>query len=220
MGPFALSLQLAVCITILLLVTGIPLAWAMARRDGFGVAALESVFMLPMTLPPTVLGFYLLLFFSPRSASGHALQSVLGFPLVFSFPGLVVAGAISALPFMYSNLCQGMRSVPPRLLEASRVLGKGEWETLWRIVLPNMKGPLAVGILLTIAHAVGEFGVVLMIGGSIPGVTKVASIAIYEKVEMLEWGAAHRMSVVLLASSYLAMFAINLVTRRGRVVPA
>jgi molybdate transport system permease protein len=211
MEPFALSLQLAACVTILLLVSGIPLAWVMVRRDGIGVAALESVFMLPMTLPPTVLGFYLLLFFSPRSAAGHALQSILG---------LVVAGAISALPFMYSNLCQGMRSVPPRLLEASRVLGKGEWETLWRIVLPNMKGPLAVGILLTIAHAVGEFGVVLMIGGSIPGVTQVASIAIYEKVEMLDWGAAHRMSVVLLVSSYLAMLVINLVTRRGRPAPA
>jgi molybdate transport system permease protein len=163
-----------------------------------------------------VIGFYLLLLFSPLGPVGGFLQTTFGIKLAFSFAGIVVAGCVSGLPFMVSGLKTGLLGVPPSLREASATLGKGPWETLFRVVLPNMKTGLASGILLTFAHTLGEFGVVLMIGGSIPGVTKVVSIAMYERVESLDFGAAHGYALVMIAIAYPGMLLLNTLQRRDQ----
>jgi len=160
------------------------------------------------------LGFYLLLFLSPNGPVGGFFLHTFGIRLAFSFPAIVFAGCISSLPFMVSGLKTGLLGVAPSLLEASATLGKGRAETFFRVVLPNMKGGLVSGMVLTFAHTLGEFGVVLMIGGSLPGVTKVVSIAIYERVEALDFGAAHLYALVLVLVAYPGVLLLNHLQRR------
>jgi molybdate transport system permease protein len=169
---------------------------------------------LPLVLSPTVLGFYLLILLSPRGPVGRFFSTVFHIRLAFTFVGIVIAGCVSSLPFMLSALRTGILAVPSHLLDASYTLGKGRIETIFRVVLPNMKSGIVAGIINTFAHTIGEFGVVLMIGGSIPGVTKVVSIAVYERVESLNFGSAHVYAVILVVVSYFGVLLLNRIQRR------
>ena len=213
-GPLWLTLRLSLVTTAALLVIGVPLAVALARARPFLRYPLHALVNLPLVLPPTVLGFYLLILFSPLSLPGRLLESA-GLSLAFSFPGLVIGSVLFSLPFMVNPVLSGLESLPPSLTEAAYVLGKSRRETFLRVVLPNIKPSLLAGAVLTFAHTVGEFGVVLMIGGKIPGVTKVASIAIYDEVESLRFGAAHAYSAVLCLLSFGALLGLFLLNRRA-----
>lgn len=208
--PLGLTLQLALVTTVVLLLLGVPLAWWLVYGRGPGRAVAETMVGLPLVLPPTVLGFYLLLLFSPLSWLGGWLERLFSLRLVFSFSGLVIGSVLFSLPFMVQPLMAGFRQLPFVLVEAARTLGKGEGTILWRVILPNSRGALIAGIILTFAHTVGEFGVVLMLGGNIPGATRVASIALYHEVERLDYGAAHGYAAVLVIFSFLVLLALRL----------
>jgi molybdate transport system permease protein len=213
--PFWVSFHLGLWVTALLLVVCFPLAWLFARSEGRWVPWVESTTSLPLVLSPTVVGFYLLLLLSPRGVIGRFFLSVFHVRLAFTFAGIVIAGCIASLPFMLSSLRTGILSVPSQLLEASYTLGKGRIETIFRVVIPNMKSGIAAGVVNTFAHTLGEFGIVLMIGGSIPGVTKVVSIAVYERVESLNFADAHVYAAILVVVSYCGVFLLNRMQRRA-----
>lgn len=209
-GPVLLSLRLAAVTTAVLLVIGVPLAYwlafSRARLRHWAHAAVS----LPLVLPPTVLGFYLLLLLGPRGPAG-ALCEVLGGPrLVFSFYGLVIGSVLFSLPFMVHPVEAALSELPPSLLEAAAVLGKGRWETFRRVLLPNIRPALLGGVIMTFAHTLGEFGVVLMIGGGIPGATRVASVAIYSEVESLSYAAAHRHALALLLMTFPILLGLRM----------
>jgi molybdate transport system permease protein len=212
-GPLFLSLKLGAIVTVVLLSVTFPLAALFSRGKWRGLALFESLVTLPMVLPPTVLGFYLLLAFSPNTAWGGWLNKTIGIRLAFSFSGIVVASCISGLPFMLQSLKSGMQILDPRLWEASYTLGKGRLETLLRIIVPNMTPAVASGSILTFAHTLGEFGVVLMVGGSIAGQTKTVSIALFEQVESLNFVVAHQYALVLVVLSYLGILALTLIQK-------
>ncbi len=212
--PFWVSLHLGLWVTVVLLVIGFPLAWLFARSTRRWVPWVESTTALPLVLSPTVLGFYLLLLLSPRGPVGSFFLSVFHVRLAFTFTAIVIGGCVSSLPFMLSALRTGILAVPSDLLDASYTLGKGRLETILRVVIPNMKSGIVAGIVNTFAHTVGEFGVVLMIGGSVPGVTKVVSIAIYERVESLNFGSAHLYAAILVVLSYFGVVVLNRIQRR------
>ncbi len=211
---FWVSLHLGLWVTGILILVCFPLAWVFARSRGRWVPWVESLASLPLVLSPTVLGFYLLLFLSPRGFVGHFFESAFHVRLVFSFTGIVIAGCVASLPFMLSSLRTGILAIPEQLLDASYTLGKGRWETLLRVVVPNMRASILTGIINTFAHTLGEFGVVLMIGGSIPGVTKVVSIAVYERVESLNFADAHVYAAILVVVSYGGVYLLNRLQRR------
>lgn len=213
-SPLWLSLRLASFTTTILLLLGIPLSWWLARNRAPWKAAVEAVISLPMVLPPSVLGFYLLLAFSPAGGFGKLLDRWLDFRLVFTLPGLVFASVIYSLPFMINPLLAGFRSLPPDLLEAARTLGKSDGTTLFRILLPNMRASLITGAVLSFAHTIGEFGVVMMIGGSIPGETRVASVAIYDEVQSAHYGLANQYALVLLGLSFTILLLVYLMNHR------
>lgn len=212
-GPLWLSFYLASVTTLILLLIGIPLAWWMARLRSPLKPLAEALVSMPLVLPPSVLGFYLLLLLSPQFSFGQWLNQTLHLRLVFSFPGLVLGSVIFSLPFMVQPVQAGLQNLSPSLAEASRTLGKSEWFTLVRILLPNIKPALLTGVVLSFAHTVGEFGVVLMIGGNIPGVTKVASLAIYDEVESLNYGAAHVYAGVLVGLSFSVLLLVYVLHR-------
>lgn len=212
--PLLLSLQLAALTTLILLLLGIPLAYALAFSRSRFKAVFEALVSLPLVLPPSVLGFYLLLAFSPQSGFGLWLAQTFDLRLVFSFAGLVLGSVIFSLPFMVHPIQAGLQNLPFSLVEASRTLGKSDLYTLFRILLPNIKSALLAGVVLSFAHTIGEFGVVLMIGGNIPGVSKVASIAIYDEVESLNYAAAHFYALVLIAISFAVLLLVYLSRQR------
>jgi molybdate transport system permease protein len=210
--PIWLTLKLAAITTAVLLLIAIPLAWALAQAPARWRTPLHALVSMPLVLPPSVLGFYLLLAFSPENAFGRFLQSRFDFSLAFTFSGLVVGSILFSLPFMVNPLVAGFDALPPSLSEAAYVLGKSRLTTLLRVSLPNLRPALLSGIALSFAHTMGEFGVVLMIGGRIPGATRVASIAIFDEVESLRFGSAHLHALILFALSFailLALFAVN-----------
>lgn len=207
-SPLLLSFKLALVTTLILLLVGLPLAWWLARTNSRLKSIIESLVSLPLVLPPTVLGFYFLLAFSPNNAFGNWLDAWLGLRLVFSFPGLVLASVIYSLPFMVQPLQAGLASLPTSLLDAARLMGKSAWQTVLRVELPNIRPALLTGIVLSFAHTLGEFGVVLMIGGNIPGETRVAAIAIYDEVEALNYEAANAYSLVLLCLTFLILLTV------------
>lgn len=212
LGPIWITLRLATVTTAILLAIGIPLSWWLAKAPRRFGLPLHTLVSMPLVLPPSVLGFYLLVAFSPNNAFGGFLHNRLGLSLAFSFEGLVVGSVIFSLPFMVNPLVAGFEALPRTLSEASYVLGKSRLETLLRVSLPNLRPALLSGIVLSFAHTMGEFGVVLMIGGKIPGVSKVASIAIYDEVESLNFASAHVYSLILFSISFvilLALFAVN-----------
>jgi molybdate transport system permease protein len=175
---------------------------------------LESTTSLPLVLSPTVLGFYILVLLSPNGPMGKFFETVFHVRLAFSFAAIVIGGCVSSLPFMMSALKAGILAVPGHILDASYTLGKGRVETVFRVAIPNMKSSIAAGVVNTFAHTMGEFGVVLMIGGSIPGLTKVVSIAIYERVESLDFAGAHVYAAILVGLSYVGVLVLNLIQRR------
>jgi molybdate transport system permease protein len=200
--PIVLSLQLAGLTTLLLLVIGIPLAYALYRSKNQFKFVLEAIISLPLVLPPTVLGFYLLVAFSPQNALGKFMQDYLGLELIFSFTGLLVASVLYSLPFMVQPLQSGFKQLSSSLMEAGQTMAKSEWAILRYILLPNIKPAILSGIVLTFAHTMGEFGVVLMIGGKLPGETLLASIAVYDQVEALNYGHANFYAGILLLISF------------------
>jgi molybdate transport system permease protein len=209
--PLWLSLRLAGITTLLLFLVAIPLSYWVAYSRQRWKVAVEALVSLPMVLPPTVLGFYLLLAFSPSNGFGRFLDHYLNIRLVFTFPGLVVASLFYSLPFMVNPLIAGFRSLPPNLRDASRTLGKSDTTTLTRILLPNIRPSLVTGAILSFAHTIGEFGVVMMIGGSIPGQTRVASVTIYDEVQSIHYSLANHYAIILLGFSFCILLVVYIV---------
>ena len=209
-----LTFRLAAVTTLLLLFIGIPIAYALSQSRSRIKPFLEALISMPLVLPPTVLGFYLLLAFSPESFLGTWLENVFGIRLVFTFTGLVVGSIFYSLPFMVQPIQSGFENLPKNLAEASYVLGKSRFETLLKVQLPNIKPSLLTGIVLAFAHTVGEFGVILMIGGNIPGQTRVASIAIYDEVEALNYTLANQYALVLIAFAFSILALVYGINRR------
>jgi molybdate transport system permease protein len=209
-----LTLTLASCTTALLLLLGLPLAYALAHGRSRLKPLLEAVVSLPLVLPPTVIGFYLLLAFSDSTAVGRFLINDLGLSLNFTFGGILAGSLVYSLPFMVQPLQVGFKQVPCSLTDAAYTLGKSRLTTLWRVLLPNMKPALLNGAVLTFAHTLGEFGVVLMIGGSLPGRTRVASIAIYDEVQSLHYDQANAYAFTLLAVAFVILVALYWFTKK------
>jgi molybdate transport system permease protein len=206
--PFILTFKLAFVTTAILIVLGIPLGyWLAFSRKKFRVPA-EALVSMPLVLPPTVLGFYLLVAFGPHSWIGSFLDSVFNIRVVFSFSGLVIGSVIFSLPFMVNPVKSGLQSVPVSLIEASQTLGKSGKETFFRVLLPNIRPALLTGIMMSFAHTIGEFGVVLMIGGNIPDQTRVASIAIFSEVEALNFKTANFYSLTMIAISFCILLVL------------
>ena len=206
--PFLLSFKLASLTTLILFVLCLPLAWYLSQTKSKAKPFLEAVTALPIVLPPSVLGFYLLVTLSQNSPIGEFFHNYFDVNLVFNFTGLVVASAFYSLPFMVQPLQSGFESINKNILEASYVSGKSKFETIFRVALPNIKPALITAVIVTFAHTVGEFGVVLMVGGSIPGETKVASVAIYEMVETMDYMSAHIYSAIMLSISFLVLLSV------------
>ena len=214
LGPLWLTLKLAAAATLLLLIIGSPLAWWLASTRSRMKAVVEAVTALPLVLPPTVLGFYLLLLFSPRSAFGGWWVQVTDTTLAFSFAGLVVASVLYSLPFMVQPLQLAFEAVGRPPLEAAATLRASSWDAFFSVASPMALRGYLSAIVLTFAHTIGEFGVVLMVGGNIPGQTKVISIAIYEHVETLQYGSAHVLAAGLLVFSFLVLLFVYAMNRR------
>ncbi len=209
--PLLLTFKLALITTLLLLVIAIPLAYWLAHTQSRIKPIIETLVSMPLVLPPTVLGFYLLVTFSPSNSFGAWLNDFFGIQLIFSFKGLIFASIIYSLPFMVHPIQAGFSNLPSSLTEASYALGKSKTTTLFKVLLPNIKPSLLTGIVLAFAHTIGEFGVVLMIGGNIPGKTKVASIAIYDEVEALNYSAANSYSFILFIISFSILLVVYLI---------
>jgi molybdate transport system permease protein len=213
-GPLVLTFKLALITTVILLFISIPIAYWLAYTKSKAKFLVETIITLPMVLPPSVLGFYLLIGFSKNSALGQFLDQHFDLYLPFSFAGLVVGSLIYSLPFMVNPIHSGFQSLGESLREASWTLGKSRWTTLIKVLLPNIKPSVLTGIVLTFAHTVGEFGVVLMIGGNLDS-TRVASIAIYDSVNKMDYSGAHQYALVLLAVCFVLLASVYLFNRRG-----
>ncbi|WP_319497753.1 molybdate ABC transporter permease subunit [uncultured Cohaesibacter sp.] len=211
-----LTLELAVTVTILLLLIGTPIAWWLTRSKSWWKEVVGTLVSLPLVLPPTVLGFYLLLALGPNSLLGRSIASVIGHTLPFTFAGLVVASIIYSLPFMVQPVRNAFEAIGERPLEVASTLRASPLDCFFSVVLPLARPGLITGTILSFAHTVGEFGVVLMIGGNIPGETKVLSIAIYDYVETLEWNKAHILAGGMLVFSFLVIFSTTTIEKRLR----
>ena len=212
--PLFLTFKLAAITTLILCVIGIPFAYWMAYTKVRFKPVLETLVSMPLVLPPSVLGFYLLLAFSPQSTFGHFVETYIGVKLAFSFAGLVVASVIFSFPFLVHPVQSGFQSLPKSLIEAASTLGKSRWQTFVYVLLPNIKPSLLAGVVLSFAHTIGEFGVVMMIGGNLPGETKVAAIAIYDEVESLNYDAANFYALVLFCVCFLILLTVYLINRK------
>lgn len=219
LGPLWLSLALAAVTTLILLGIGTPLAWWLASTRSRSRAVVEAITALPLVLPPTVLGFYLLVLLGPASPVGAFWVRVTGETLTFSFAGLVVASVLYSLPFMVQPLQNAFEAVGRGPLEAAATLGAGRIDAFFSVAAPLSATGFVTAAVLTFAHTIGEFGVVLMVGGNIPGETRVISIAIYEHVETLNYGDAHLLSGGLLVFAFMMLLPVYLL-RRGAVARA
>ncbi len=208
-----LSLKLALVTTLLLLVIALPLAWLLAFRRFRGRTTLEVVVALPLVLPPTVLGYFVLLMIAPDTPIAHGWRWLFNSSLAFSFSGMVVASLLYSLPFAVQPIQQALRSIPKSWLEMAQTQGLTLWQTMLRIVLPAIKNGILAAAALTFAHTMGEFGAVLMVGGSIPGVTKVASIALFEFVEMQNHEQAWQLALMLLAIAFTLLSVVYALNR-------
>jgi len=211
---FLLSLRLACTVSALLLLIGLPLAYWLTFTGWRGKFLLESVVALPLVLPPTVLGFYALMALGPRGALGKLWQALFGHPLAFTFTGLVLASMVYSLPFAVQPLVTSFEGLDRRLLDASAMLGAGRLRSFFRIILPlAWPGVITAGV-LSFAHTLGEFGVVLMVGGNLPGVTRTVSIDIYDRVEALDYTGANQTALVLLLISFVVLSLVYGLNRR------
>ncbi|MFH1245922.1 MAG: molybdate ABC transporter permease subunit [Candidatus Omnitrophota bacterium] len=216
--PFFLTFKLALVTTVILIVTGMPIAYWLAFSKSKLRFIIEPLVSLPLVLPPTVLGFYILVAFSPKHFLGAFLESSLGIRVVFSFWGLVIGSVIFSLPFMVNPIKSGFQNFPRVLIEASYCLGKSRWETFRKVMLPNIKPALLSGLVMAFAHTIGEFGVVLMVGGNIPGQTRLASIMIFSEVEALNYQTANFYSLVLVGISFFILFIFYYLNRKSMVL--
>ena len=216
----ALTGKLAVVVSALLLVLGLPVAYWLAFSRARWKFVVEAVVAMPLVLPPTVVGFYFLLFFGQQSALGRWIESTFGTLLPFTFPGLVVASVLYSFPFAVQPFAAGMAGVDAKLLQAAALLGASRWKTFFRLILPLSRAGVLTGVVLSFAHTLGEFGVVLMVGGNIPGVTRTISIAIYDDVQALDYASANRNGLALVIFALLALglvYGLNRKPARGRL---
>lgn len=214
MNSLWLSFELAGCVAGILLLVGMPVAYWLAYSNWRGKFLLESVVALPLVLPPTVLGFYALVAMGPRGPLGSLWMALFGHGLAFTFTGLVIASAVYSFPFAVQPLMVSFEAVDRKLLDASSVLGAGKWRTFRRVVLPLSLPGVVTAMVLSFAHTLGEFGVVLMVGGDLAGVTRTVSIDIYDRVEALEYGGANHLALLLLAISFAVLCIVYAVNRR------
>ncbi|MBU2580152.1 MAG: molybdate ABC transporter permease subunit [Alphaproteobacteria bacterium] len=215
LGPVTITLALAGITTLLLILVGTPLAWWLAHTRSRAKPVIEAITALPLVLPPTVLGFYLLILFSPNAPLGGMWVSVTGSTLAFSFAGLVVASMLYSLPFMVQPLQTAFEAIGREPLEAAATLGASPRDAFFSVATPMALRGFLTASVLTFAHTVGEFGVVLMVGGNIPGRTKVISIAVYEHVETLNYAEAHLLSGGLLVFSFVVLVAVYALNRKA-----
>jgi len=206
--PFLLSFKLAGITTLILFIIALPISWWLSQTKWRFKPFVEALTSLAIVLPPSVLGFYILIALSHNSPLGAFFEETFDIKLVFNFTGLVIASCFYSFPFMVQPLQSGFESLDKNMLEASYVAGKSKLQTLFFVALPNIKPALITAIIITFAHTVGEFGVVLMVGGSIPGETKVASVAIYEMVEIMDYSAAHVYSAIMVGLSFIVLLGV------------
>lgn len=211
-----LTLKVATLTTLILLVVGVPLAWWLARSRSVWSRPIGALVSMPLVLPPSVLGFYLLVLMGPHGPVGQWTQALGLGVLTFSFPGLVIASVFYSLPFMVQPVQNAMQSLGTRPVEAAASLRASPIDTFLNVVLPLCKPGLVTGIIMSFAHTVGEFGVVLMVGGNIPGVTRVISVQIYDHVEALEYSDAHRLAAIMLGFSFIVLLTLQFYNRRQR----
>ncbi|MEG3617672.1 molybdate ABC transporter permease subunit [Magnetovibrio sp. PR-2] len=211
-----LTIKLATVSTLVLMIVGTPLAWWLARSKAWWKEAVGAIVAVPLVLPPTVLGFYLLLALSPSNPIGQIVAKIFGHPLPFTFKGLVVGSVIYSLPFVVQPVRNAFEAIGDRPLEAAATLRASPLQAFFSVALPLARPGMLTGVVLGFAHTVGEFGVVLMIGGNIPGETKVLSVAIYDYVEAMEWGKAHILAAGMLAFSFLVILAMMVAEKRLR----
>lgn len=218
---FALTLwitfKLAIYTTGILLIIGLPIAYGLTYSKFKFKPLIEALISMPMVLPPSVIGYYMLILYSPRNGFGNWLSNVFDVRLAFSFKGIVIASVIFSLPFMIQPLCNGLRSLPDSFREASYTLGKSKLTTFFKVLLPNIKPSVITAIALTFAHSIGEFGIVLMVGGNMPGETRVASIAIYDEVQALNFSTANQYALILFFSSLVLLTIIYSVNKKQNV---
>jgi molybdate transport system permease protein len=213
MSPLLLSLQLAACVSAILLVIGMPLAYWLAYWNWRGKFLLEAIVAMPLVLPPTVLGFYVLLALGPHGPIGKMTEAVFHRGWAFTFGGLVLASVLYSFPFTVQPLIAGFESIDRRLLDASAVLGASRWRTFVRVIVPLSMPAIITAVVLSFAHTLGEFGVVLMVGGNLPGVTRTVSIDIYDRVQSMEYGEANRMALLLLVISFAVLAVVYGINR-------
>ena len=212
----ALTLKLATVTSIILLLIAVPLAWWLSRWRHPLKALVQALIALPLILPPTVLGFYLLLVFSPQSPPGQFLSSLFDTQLAFSFTGILVASIIYSLPFAVQPVYQAFSSVEQTYLDTAKTLGLSPWQCFSMVVAPLSKSGFFTAFILVFAHTIGEFGVILMIGGNIPGETRVLSVALFDQVESLQFDQAHQISLLLVVFSLLVLSALFYFNRRQK----
>lgn len=214
MNSLSLSLELAGSVAAILLMIGMPIAYWLAYSNWRGKFLLESVVALPLVLPPTVLGFYALVAMGPRGPLGKLWVALTGHGLAFTFSGLIVASVFYSFPFAVQPLITSFESIDRKLLDASAVLGAGKWRTFCSVILPLSLPGILTAVVLSFAHTLGEFGVVLMVGGNLAGVTRTVSIDIYDRVQALEYGEANRLALLLLAIAFAVLCLVYAVNRR------
>lgn len=209
-----ITLKLAISTTAILILIGLPFSYWLSYTKVKLKPLIEALVSMPMVLPPSVIGYYMLVLYSPRKPFGNWLSQVFDVRLAFCFEGVLIASVIFSLPFMIQPLHNGLRSLPDSLREASYTLGKSKVTTFFRVLLPNIKPSIITAVALTFAHSIGEFGVVLMVGGNMPGETRVASIAIYDEVQALNFQAANRYALILFLVSLALLTTIYSVNRK------
>ncbi|WP_321480322.1 molybdate ABC transporter permease subunit [uncultured Bacteroides sp.] len=206
--------KLAFWTTFILLIIGMPIAYFLAYSRFRLKAVIEALISMPMVLPPTVLGFYILVAYSPQNWFGEMLEEWFDVRLAFSFTGVLIASVICSFPFMVQPLQNGLASLPSSYKEASYTMGKSPISTFFKVLLPNIRGSIIIAVAMTFAHCVGEFGIVLMVGGNMPGATKVASIALYDEVQALNYKAANQYALVLFLVSFVVLTIIYSINKK------
>ena len=209
-----ITFKLAVSTTVILIIIGLPFSYWLTYSRIRIKPLIEALVSMPMVLPPSVIGYYMLVIYSPRNWFGALLSNTFDVRLAFSFEGVLIASVIFSLPFMVQPLHNGLRALPESLREASYTLGKSKSETFFRVLLPSIKPSIITAVALTFAHTIGEFGIVLMVGGNMPGETRVASIAIYDEVQALNFKVANQYAFILFAVSFVMLATIYSVNKK------
>ena len=215
-SPFLVTFKLAGLTTLILIIIGIPIAYFLAFSKWKGKIILESLMMLPIVLPPTVLGFYFLIFLGPNSGVGSFIQSTFGISLAFSFHGILLGSIIFCTPFMLTPIINGFRSIPKNIVESTLLLNKTRLNALIYVFVPLIKKSILNGILLTFAHTIGEFGLILMIGGKMKE-TNVASVSIYNEMNAMNYETVHSYALVLLIISFVLVLSLNFISRNNKL---